>query len=252
MFSPFLIKGLALVAVAAMQPQPLRICAEPDSLPMSQQSSQSGFEIEVAQLLARDLGRPLEVKWIAQRDPSYYRSTVGAGVCDAIMSIPAGFSRLETTQPWYHAGFAFVTSGAPLPQSFNDPELTKVTIGVPATGRGETPPAISLTRRDLGSHLRPYSIYDPRGLVDAVADRSIDMAVLWGPFAGYYGAQHKVPLRIGATPDTDMGMAMGYDIAIGVKKGNDALKTQLDAALQRQRPAITAILARWHVPVKEG
>src|SRR3954471_1512751 len=110
MFSPFLINGLAAAVVAATQPAaPLRICAEPDSLPMSQQSSQTGFEIEVAQLLAHDLERPLEVKWIAQRDPSYYRSTVGAGVCDAVMSVPTGFSRLETTRPWYHAGFAFVT-----------------------------------------------------------------------------------------------------------------------------------------------
>ena len=254
MFSLFLINALALTAVATTlaAPQPLRICAEPDSLPMSQQASRSGFEIEVAQLLARDLGRPLEIKWIAQRDPSYYRSTVGAGVCDAVMSVPTGFSRLETTAPWYHAGFVFVSGAAPLPQSFNDPELTKVTIGVPATGRGETPPAISLTRRDLGSHLRPYSIYDPHALVDAVADRSVDMAVLWGPFAGYYGAQQKVPLRIGATPDTDMGMAMGFDISVGVRKGNTGLKDQLDAVLKRERPAIAAILARWHVPVRES
>src|SRR3569623_611537 len=105
---PFLTEWLVMAIMAAFQPpaEPLRICAEPDSLPMSQQASQSGFEIEVAQLLARDLGRPLEVKWIAQRDPSYYRSTVGAGVCDAVMSVPTGFTRLDTTQAWYHAGFA--------------------------------------------------------------------------------------------------------------------------------------------------
>jgi len=251
---PFLTEWLVATIVALLPhpAEPLRICAEPDSLPMSQQSSQSGFEIEVAQRLAKDLGRPLEVRWIAQRDPSYYRSTVGAGVCDAVMSVPSGFSHLDTTKPWYHASFAFVTRDAPLPQSFNDPELAKVTIGVPATGRGEPPPAISLTRRDLGGQLHPYSIYEPRALVEAVADREVDMAVLWGPFAGYYGARQKVPLKVGATPDVDMGMPMGFDISIGVKKGNDALKDQLDAALVRERPAIAAILGRWHVPTKES
>lgn len=251
---PFLTEWLVMAIMAAFQPPaaPFTICAEPDSLPMSRQAGNSGFEIEVAQLLAKDLGRPLVVKWIPQRDPSYYRATVGAGVCDAVMSVPTGFSRLDTTKPWYHASFAFVTRDKPLPRSFNDPELTKVTIGVPATGRGETPPAISLTRRDLGGNLHPYSIYEPRALVDAVADKEIDMAVLWGPFAGYYSAQQAVPLRVGATPDTDMGMPMGFDLSIGVKKGNDALKDQLDAALVRERPAIAAILNRWHVPAKAG
>src|SRR4051812_31980148 len=68
-----------------------RICAEPNNLPMSDEGTRSGFEIEVAELVAKELGQPLEVKWVAQRDPSYLRQTIGAGACDAIMGIPADF-----------------------------------------------------------------------------------------------------------------------------------------------------------------
>ena len=80
-----------LLAAPAQAAAPFRICAEPDNLPMSRRADASGYEIEVAKILAADMGRPLEVKWIAQRDPSYFRETLGKGACDALMDVPDGF-----------------------------------------------------------------------------------------------------------------------------------------------------------------
>jgi quinoprotein dehydrogenase-associated probable ABC transporter substrate-binding protein len=230
---------------------PLRICAEPDALPMSQQSTRSGYEIEVAGLLARTMGRELEVKWVPRRDPSFFRMTVGAGACDAIMGIPAGFHRLTLTRPWYRTGFVFVARPESRIRlaSFDDPRLRKLRIGVPETGDGETAPALALTRRNLGRNLRPYSILAPRDLVAAVREGKIDLAVIWGPFGGWYGGEAPNRLLISPVPARDRDLPMAYDVAIGVKKGNLALRDELDRAIARQGPAIRKILAKWRVPV---
>lgn len=242
-----------LIATSSAQAAaPFSICAEPDNLPMSEQSSSSGFELEVAKLLAQDMGRDLQVKWVSQRDHSFYGKTIGSGECDAVMGIPSGFSKLTTTNPWYRTGFFFVTrkDAGINPHSFDDAAIKKLTIGVPATGLGDTPPAIALTQRALGSNLRPYSIYESQKLVAAVANKEIDMAIIWGPFAGWF-AGNNPKLAIAPAPEKDGPNSLAFDISIGVKKGNDALKNQLDAALTHQHNAIEAVLAKWRVPVKE-
>jgi mxaJ protein len=247
------ILALLFCAHPASAAQPFRICAEPDNLPMSQQSSGSGFEIEVARLLAKDMGEDLDIKWVSQRDHSYFRQTIGAGQCDAIMGIPAGFAKLTTTKPWYRTGFVFVTrQDAKIPVlSFDDVLLKTLSIGVPATGLGETPPAIALTKRGLAGHLRPYSIYEPQKMIEAVAEKNIDMAILWGPFAGWFSGQQNIPLTFALTPDKDGDIPFVFDISIGVRKGNDALRDRLNLALDHQQAEIAVILNRWHVPQRK-
>jgi mxaJ protein len=233
--------------------EPLKVCAEPDNLPMSQQSSDSGFEIEVAKLLANDLGRPLEIKWVPQRDQSYFRSTIGKGTCDAIMGIPVGFDRVLATKPWYRSGFAFVTrieSGSTL-TSFADSRLKKFKIGAPVTGEGDIPPVIALTRRSLAKNLYPYSFFEPKKMVEAVANKQLDVAILWGPFASWYAKSHDSALQVNLTPEKDGVTPMNFDVAIGVKKGNRELKEQLDQSIARQQIAINAVLEKWHVPVRK-
>jgi mxaJ protein len=39
-----------------------------------------------------------------------------------------------------------------------------------------------------------------------------------------------------------------FDIAMGVRRGDDAFRDELDALLVRERPAIDAILDRYGVP----
>jgi mxaJ protein len=217
---------------------------------MSQESTLSGFEIEVAGLLAADLGRSLDIVWIPQRDHGYFRQTIGSGGCDAIMGVPADFGRLTTTRVWYRTGFVFMTRAAdPVPKSFDDPMLRESLIGVPATGLGDTPPVLALTRRSLADNLRPFSVYESDDMVAAVDNHTLDVAVLWGPFAGWLAAE--LPsLVITATPDTDRQIPFTFDIAIGVRKGDLVLRDQLDLALQRQQPHIADILKRWNVPLR--
>jgi cytochrome c oxidase subunit 1 len=81
---------LALLAFSAggrLHAEAFRICAEPDNLSMSQESTASGFEIETARILAAEMGQPLAITWLAQRDHAYFRQTIGKGHCDAIMEV---------------------------------------------------------------------------------------------------------------------------------------------------------------------
>jgi mxaJ protein len=241
-----------LFAVSAVPTSTFRICAEPENLPMSDEQTNSGFEIEVAQILAKAMEKQLEVKWIPQRDQTYFRSTIGAGQCDAIMGVPFGFERVETTRPWYRTSFAFVTSpkiGTP-PSSFDDPRLKNISIGIPVTGEGDIPPAIALTKRNLTSGFHPYTFFDNKEIVDAVAASKLDMGILWGPFAGYYASQSKNPVHVALTPERDGRMSMTFDTCIGVKKGNHQLKEQLDRAIETHKAEIAAVLAKWHVPLR--
>jgi mxaJ protein len=90
-----------------------------------------------------------------------------------------------------------------------------------------------------------------RTRIDAVENGNIDVAVVWGPTAGYFAAQESTPLTIEPVqPWRDgTGMPMAFDISMGVRRGDNALLQRLNDSLERNRAAITAILAAYHVPV---
>jgi mxaJ protein len=246
-------KILNLVFVAAAIPGgTFRICAEPDNLPLSQKSSNSGLEIDLGQILAQAMNKKLEVEWIPQHDQTYFRSTIGAGQCDAVMGVPSGFERLELTKPLYKTAFAFVSrkEKAVAPVSYDDPHLKALTIGVPVTGDGDIPPTTALTLRNLTKNLRAYSLFDNREMIDAVADGKIDAAIIWGPFAGWYSSDQKVPLNVSFAPQMDHGQLTYFDTMIGVKKGNHELKDELNKAIDAHQAEILAVLTKWHVPLR--
>jgi mxaJ protein len=257
LFLFIMLNAISLMSSALATPQKLqtfRICAEPTNLPMSDKTSRSGYEIEVAELLAKEMGQQLDIQWIPQRDHSYFRQSIMSGKCDAIMGVPAGFMRLATTQPWYRTGFVFITrdnENLNL-RSFDEPILRSQRIGVPATGLGDTPPAIALTRRGLTQNMRPYSIYEPHKMINALIEKEIDVAILWGPFAGWYAGKENGSLHLQAIPDRDGLTPMAFDMYIGVRKGNEILKKKLNRALIKRHSAIADILNKWRVPLRKN
>lgn len=241
---------IGVAATAAAQPArpAFRICAEPDAWPMSRQNSAPGYEIEIASVIAKDLSRQLEVKWIPQRDHSYFAQTLGRGTCDAIMGVPTDFTKVTTTEPYFKGSFVFV-SRKPI-TSFDDPSLRKMRIAVPSTGLGETPPALALTKRSLAQNLREYSIYTPSKMIDAINSGDVDAAILWGPFGGYFSRNSSLIVSPG--PDKDGEIPLAFDISVAVRKGNTRLRDQINGVLAREHAKITDILKKWHVPLKES
>ena len=236
----------------------LRVCADPNNLPFSNAAGE-GFENKIADIVAKELGATVSYTWWAQRR-GFVRSTLKAGQCDLVLGIPTNLEMLRTTAPYYRSSYVFLTrSDAPEITSFNDPGLRTLRIGVQLIGDdgANSPPVQALGRRGIVGHLVGYPVYGdysapnpPARIIEAVANGEIDMAVVWGPLAGYFGSREKVPLRITPVfPQVDAPLLpMIYDISMGVRREDDALRSEVDAALAKHRAEIDSILAEYGVP----
>lgn len=237
----------------------LRVCSDPNNLPFSNQKAQ-GFENKIAEVVARDLGRHVEYTWWAQRR-GFVRNTLDAHACDVVMGTPAHGDMMLTTLPYYRSTYVFVTrrDRRLAISSFNDARLRTLRIGVPIIGGdyASTPPVHALVRRGLVANLVGFTVYGdygqpnpPARLVEAVERGSIDVAVAWGPLAGYVARHSPVPLAITpAEQPADLRIVpFAYDIAMGVRKGDTSLRARLDSVIVRRRAAIDSILDDYGVP----
>ena len=82
----------------------------------------------------------------------------------------------------------------------------------------------------------------------------MDVALVWGPLAGYFAARSPVPLRLEpVTPwFADMQWPMQFDVSVGVQKDNQKLLKEVDEILARRSGKIHALLASYHVPVVQA
>ena len=241
----------------------LRVCADPNNLPFSDQKGE-GFENKIAELIAADMHRPVEYTWWAQRR-GFFRNTLKDGKCDVVMSVPAAFEMAATTKSYYRSTYVFVTrKDRKLDiKSFDDPQLKTLKVGVQILGADATnaPPAIALTNRGIVSNVRGYTVYGdytedspPKEIVDAVVNKDVDVAIVWGPLAGYWTAKQKVPLDIRpVSPQVDLPyLPFVYDISVGVRRGEDELKNQIEDVLARRHDDIEKILDSYHMPRPES
>jgi mxaJ protein len=244
-------------AAPAGEPPPLRVCADPDNLPFSREDG-SGFENRIAQLAAQDLHRPLAYAWLPDRR-GFVRKTMGAGLCDLIMGVPAAFERTANTRPYYRSTYVWVERArdAAMPTSFDDPRLAQVRIGVQLIGNdmAASPPGAALAGRGLVRHVVGFPVVgeqpSAQRMVDALAAGTIDAALVWGPQAGWFAARSPVPLRItqASAPPGLRAQHFDFAIAMGVRHGDEALRHALDDFIVRRHAEIARILAEYSVPV---
>lgn len=264
----FLVAALMLPAPAARAEEwtgrdKLRVCADPNNLPFSDAAG-NGFENGLARLAAAALGRDVAYTWRAQRR-GFIRGTLKAGRCDVVMGVPAGMEMVETTRPYYRSAYVFVSRaerGLDL-SSLADDRLRHLSVGVHLIGDdgSNTPPADALGRRGIVDNVLGYMIYGdyreaspPSRLVEAVEKGEVDVAAVWGPLAGYAARTSPVPLRLTPIADADgfAPLRFRFDIAMGVRKGDTALRRQLDAVIERKRPEIRALLESYGVPLVDA
>ncbi len=237
-----------------------RVCADPNNMPFSNVKGE-GFENAIAAMVARELGRPLGYFWSPQRR-GFVRNTLASERCDVVMGVPAHYERTLTTQPYYRSTYAFVSRRDRRldVRSFDDPRLRSLVIGIQITGDdyNNPPAAQAFAKRHIIDNLRGFTVYgdyskpDPqRDVIDAVADGRVDIAVAWGPLAGYYGSHQPVAMDVRAvTPERDgPGVSFAFDIAMGVRRGDTALRDVLDRVIVKRRGAIRRILLSYGVPL---
>ena len=237
----------------------LRVCADPNNLPFSNKNRE-GFENKIAELVAHDMGAKVEYTWWAQRR-GFIRNTLNAGQCDVVIGVPASFDLTGVTTPYYRSSYVFVTRHDRNIHvaSYDDPILKKLRIGVQLVGDdgANTPPVHALGQRGIRGNLKGYLVYGdyrqpnpPARIVEAVATGEVDVAIVWGPLAGFFAARQPVRLDITpVSPQVDLPfMPQVFDIAMGVRRDDKVLRERLDAILEREKKSITAILDSYRVP----
>lgn len=244
---------------APAQPRVLRVCADPNNLPFTNERLE-GFENRIAELIARDLGARVEYTWWPQRR-GFIRSTLRAGLCDVVLGVPSSFELAQPTRAYYRSSYVFVTRGDRDLKiaSFDDPQLRSLRIGVHLVGDDgwNTPPAHALAKRGIIDNVRGYTLYGdyseespPARLIDAVASGEIDVAVAWGPLAGYHAKQQQANLKLTpVSPQIDLPfLPFVFDIAAAVRRGDDTLREEIDGVLAKRSGEIAAILDSYGVP----
>jgi quinoprotein dehydrogenase-associated probable ABC transporter substrate-binding protein len=261
--------ALALAgAASAQQPSPnaatlelvdphvLRVCADPNDLPFSDQAG-AGFENKIAALFGEKLGRPVEYTYFPQVI-GFIRNTLNAFRCDVVMGIVQGDSIVQTTTPYYRASYALVFKpghGLDGVASLADPRLRDMRIGVVA----RTPPATVMMMNGLMPRAKPYPLTvdtraesPARNMIGDILSGDVDAGVLWGPLAGYYAKQAAktsgavltvVPLL------DERGAPMVFRIAMGVRHSDQTWKLTLDRLIRQNQDEINGILTDYGVPL---
>ena len=243
-------------------PQPqrvLRVCADPNNLPYSNRQAE-GFENRIASLLAQDRHARLEYTWWAQRR-GFVRNTLKAGDCDLFIGVPTSFELALTTRPYYRSTYVFVARRDRHLHlsSLDDPHLRRLKIGVQMVGDdfNNTPPAHALSTRGMTRNVVGFPVYGDyaqphplSGIVEAVEHGRVDAAIAWGPPAAYFARSSPVPLDLTpVTPQIDLPfLPFVFDMSMGVRRGDTALRDELDDFLVRRKADIDAILAAYAIP----
>ena len=256
-------------AARAADPAPLIACAAPDNMPFSN-DKQQGFENKIGALIAGQLGRPIGFAWTEER-PDTIRAALNSGRCDFVLGVPSQFAGVDATLPYYWSSYVLISRvdrHLDL-SSLKDHRVRKLKIGVAAVGNDPlySPPAQVLADAGMQKNLVPFPIDGggPAGaqaarIIDAVIHGDVDTAALWGPLAGWFVDQAPVALTMTPIGDTDQFssrkihfrlIGLQYEMTMGVRAGNDALRQQLDAAIAQRQAEITALLKSYGVPVIE-
>ena len=240
-------------ALELVDPKVLRVCADPNNMPFSNEAGE-GFENKIAALLAKELGKTLSFTWYPS-GPGFVRRTLAAYRCDLIMGMPQGDDIVQVTNPYYFTTYALVfTPGHGLDgvEALTDERLKDKRIGIVAG----TPPATNMVLNGLMAKAKPYPLvvdtrYDSStvAMMQDIADGSIDAGVLWGPLAGYHAKRAKSPVTVVPLLKEPNGPRMRYRIGMGVRYSDQEWKRDLNRLIKAKQAEITALLQSYGVPL---
>jgi quinoprotein dehydrogenase-associated probable ABC transporter substrate-binding protein len=248
--------GAAEDNLELIDPNVLRVCADPNNLPFSNEKGE-GFENKLAEMLAAKLNKKVAYTFFPQAT-GFVRMTLGSHRCDVIMGYPQGDEMVQNTNPYYQTAYALVTkSGSPLNavMALADQRLADKRLGIVAG----TPPATYLVAHGLMAKAKPYPLMvDTRvdssavAMMNDVASGEIDAGVLWGPMAGYYASRASPPMHVELLLKDMGGPRLVYRITMGVRPSDQNWKRQLNKLIAENQPAINKLLLDFGVPIIDG
>ena len=123
----------------------------------------------------------------------------------------------------------------------------------------DTPATHALAKRKIIDNVTGYTIFDEstgrpaERIINAVAAGEIDLAVVWGPQAGYFVRQHNGALTMksispavdGDGPDA---MPFTFSICIALRRSDTQLRSAINDVIARRQRQIDQILDDFAVP----
>jgi quinoprotein dehydrogenase-associated probable ABC transporter substrate-binding protein len=233
----------------------LNVCADPGNMPLSD-IDRNGFQNKIAEVLAKALGADLIYFWRPYLERGLTRETFDNNVCDVLLDLPADYGPALTTFPIYRTTYVFAyrnDRGFDF-KGFTDPALKQLKIGVFQTSSARE----VLTKRGLAPNLVLHTLShnadlapenQPWRQVQEVIDGKLDIAAVWGPFAGWLKTMKGAPLVIQPINLWEDYIPLEFELAAGVRKRDAKLKYLLEYALEASKGEIAKILNDYGVPL---
>ena len=257
---------LSVHSAANAGTQGFKVCADPVNPPYSTRDG-SGFENQIAELFAEQLGRRVEYTWFPQR-MGFIRNTLKKRMhpteevykCDIVMGLPKGYDRALTTDPYYRSTYVMIYAkgrgwdAVKSPEDLlkMDPEaLKKLPIAMFDRGPGTA----WIVKNGLVDQGVPYQAMtgDPNQntamtMAEDLSSGAIDMAILWGPMAGYVYSSapgNFVMLPMQSAP----GMRFNFPMSMGVRYSDKARRDELNELIADNSSKITELMIRQNIPL---
>ncbi|WP_051748999.1 quinoprotein dehydrogenase-associated putative ABC transporter substrate-binding protein [Nevskia soli] len=252
---PVLLLAISGAAIGADNLAALRVCADPGNMPISNNKGE-GFENKIAQVIAESLGTGVQYYYRPGIERGLTRTTLDADECDLMLDMPADAERVMTTVPLYRTTFvlAYRNDRGFDFKNLDDPRLKTLKVGVYQTSSVRE----ALAQHDVKSNtVVHYLSHDadlvandqPVNQMEQVVNGQLDVAAIWGPFAGYYKTVKKAPLVIQPVNLMDDAVPMEFDMALAVRMRNRDLHDKVEAAMKKEKDKIRAILVDFGVPL---
>jgi len=259
------------VAMAQDKPaerQALRVCQDPNNLPFSNVKGE-GIENKIAELFGKALGLPVTYYSFPQR-LAFIRNTLKFKLpgedyaCDIVIGVPAGYDQVSVTKPYYRSTYALVfPKGKGMDQVASVEDFLKLDAAKLSTLRigiyDRSPASDWLNKHQLVEQGVPYKIMNadpdqyPGEIIEKdLAAGKLDVAIVWGPIAGYFAQRVKTPALAVVPMKSEPGVKFDYQMAMGVRYGEREWKQQIEGLIESKRSEIQAILKEYGVPIVDA
>ncbi len=230
----------------------LRVCADPDNLPFSNEALE-GFENRIVEAIAEHLELEVRYTWYPQTT-GFVRNTLRLRACDVISGITTTSELVQNTNPYYHSVYTMVyrkDSGLDL-KSIDRAALHGLKLGVVAG----TPPADVLAKAGLMAQIKPYQLVTDtrrdkpaRAAIEDIDKGVTDVAFIWGPIAAWHAQRAEHALAVVPLLKEDPRVRMDFRVSMAVRYNETDWKHTVNQALEAVSPKIDRILEDFDVPL---
>ena len=201
------------------------LCAHPNSLPFASKAGDPpGFQVEMGQALARELGVSLKLDWIITQ----YQ--IRSADCDIMMDVIAdreaqGETHLRISKPYYRTGVALaVPSESKLTSLKSLDEHTKVGVQVGSMA------AMIISQRHVPTSTFGFEVDS----LEALVNHEIDAAAVTPTIAAYFNLTHPdSAIRILGLDESEANL--NWNVAVGMVRPDERLRDAIEGALERLR-----------------